>query len=292
MRISIKNILGSSSQYLCTKMNPPFAYAKPGRFHYQTFDRKSLQYTNVPLYDPPKPPPFARQDTGDDEKSDEKSDEKPEGKSVGKPEEKAHDDQPSVNEGNQEADPGQRTPSRHFSRNANTFEYPVPEATAEEKPGDATSEPVGAEKDGASSEDAAANADEASKGSPEVTDDTEPPPAANADEASKESPEVTEDAKPPPAANEDEASTGSPEATANTEAPPAEDVTTPESKESAPETTEGNAFTEKPSTEVGKEPKEAEFPPIDPAAGSDAHAAEGGGTGDMVSKRLGVYKLK
>jgi hypothetical protein len=283
-------------------MNPPFAYAKPGKFHYQTFDRKSLQYTNVPLYDPPKPPPFARQDTGDDEKSDEK----PEGKSDGKPEGKAHDDQPSVNEGNQEADPGQLTPSRHFSRNANTLEYPVPQATAEEKPGDSTSDPVGAEKDGAPSGDAAANADEASKGSAEVTEDTEPPPAANADEASKESPEVTEDVKPPPAANADEASTESPEAianteappaanadeastespeaTANTEAPPAEDGTTPESKESAPETTEGNAVTEKPSTEVGKEPKEAEFPPIDPAAGSDAHAAEGGGTGDMVSR--------
>ena len=44
----------------------PFAYAKPPKFHYQTFDLKTLQFTNVPLFDkPPRPPAFAKQDIDD-----------------------------------------------------------------------------------------------------------------------------------------------------------------------------------------------------------------------------------
>lgn len=43
-----------------------FAYAKVPTYNYQTFDRKSLQFTNVPLFDaPPKPPAFAKQNTPD-----------------------------------------------------------------------------------------------------------------------------------------------------------------------------------------------------------------------------------
>lgn len=63
-----------------------FAYAKPPPFYYQTFDRKTVQFTNVPLFSqPPKPPAFAKQDPSDDEgeppkdepKDDTKTDEQP-----------------------------------------------------------------------------------------------------------------------------------------------------------------------------------------------------------------------
>lgn len=44
-------------------MNGQFAYAKPPVFNYQTFDLRSLQFTNHPIIEPrPRPPSFAKQD--------------------------------------------------------------------------------------------------------------------------------------------------------------------------------------------------------------------------------------
>lgn len=34
-----------------------FPYAKPPQFHYQTFNRRTLQFTNHPVFDPPPRPP-------------------------------------------------------------------------------------------------------------------------------------------------------------------------------------------------------------------------------------------
>lgn len=34
-----------------------FPYAKPPQFHYQTFNRRTLQFTNHPVFDKPPPPP-------------------------------------------------------------------------------------------------------------------------------------------------------------------------------------------------------------------------------------------
>lgn len=56
-------------------MNNKFAYAKPPIYHYQTYDLKSLQFTNHPIIAPrPRAPSFAKQD-GEDEEGETQGDE-------------------------------------------------------------------------------------------------------------------------------------------------------------------------------------------------------------------------
>ena len=54
--------------------------------------------------------------------------------------------------------------------------------------------------------------------------------------------------------------------------------------EQEPGKTEGEGDTEKSSPEDVNEPKEAEFPPIDPAAGSEAVAVDGADAKDIVNQ--------
>ena len=54
--------------------------------------------------------------------------------------------------------------------------------------------------------------------------------------------------------------------------------------ESAAEQTQGNGDAENPSPEGASEPKEAQFPPIDPGAGSDTAAVEGDSAENTVSE--------
>lgn len=35
----------------------PFSYANLPVFQYQTFDQKTVQFTNIPVWTPPEPPP-------------------------------------------------------------------------------------------------------------------------------------------------------------------------------------------------------------------------------------------
>lgn len=104
--------------------------------------------------------------------------------------------------------------------------------------------------------------------------------------------EKSETASGDVAANVDEANKESPTAEGDTKVPPAEAHTTPDSSESAPKATEEEAISENSSPNEDKKPKEAEFPPIDPAAGNDVLAAEGAATGATVSKRIECYRPK
>ena len=49
---------------------PPFSYAKVPVFQYQRFDAKTVQFTNIPVWKPPTPPPV---ENDDNDKSDEPS---------------------------------------------------------------------------------------------------------------------------------------------------------------------------------------------------------------------------
>lgn len=58
-------------------MNGQFAYARPPVYHYQTFDRTSLQFTNHPIIAKrPRAPSFAKQDAEESEGETSKDDKK------------------------------------------------------------------------------------------------------------------------------------------------------------------------------------------------------------------------
>ena len=57
-------------------LKPGYAYAQLPVFHYQTFDRSNLQFTNHPVFKPPTPPPPPDPEpeesiVGDDDQDDE-----------------------------------------------------------------------------------------------------------------------------------------------------------------------------------------------------------------------------
>lgn len=111
-------------------------------------------------------------------------------------------------------------------------------------------------------------------------------PEAKIEQAASE-PVEAEKSKSTPgdvAANADEATEKSPTADGDTKALPAEVDTTPDSSQSAHKTTEETTIPENSGSNEDKPSKEADFPPIDPATGSDALAAEGGGTDLPVSR--------
>ena len=53
---------------------PPFSYAKVPVFQYQRFDAKTVQFTNIPVWKPPTPPPV---EDDHNDKSDKPSDSPP-----------------------------------------------------------------------------------------------------------------------------------------------------------------------------------------------------------------------
>lgn len=88
------------------------------------------------------------------------------------------------------------------------------------------------------------------------------------------------------AANGDDANKESPKSEGDTEAPPAAVEATLDNIESTSKATEEGAISENPSPNEDSKPKDAESPPTDPAAGSDAPVAEEVDTGDTVSSFL------
>lgn len=76
------------------------------------------------------------------------------------------------------------------------------------------------------------------------------------------------------ATNVDKATEESPTAEGDTKAPSTEVDATPDSSHPAPEATEETSTSESPGSNEDKQSKEADFPPIDPGAGTDAPAVE------------------
>ena len=85
--------------------------------------------------------------------------------------------------------------------------------------------------------------------------------------------------------NVDIATEETPTAEEDTKAPPAEAETTPDESQSVPQAAEEAPSPESSGSNEDKQSKEADFPPIDPAAACDTPAAEGGSTESTVSRR-------
>ena len=94
------------------------------------------------------------------------------------------------------------------------------------------------------------------------------------------------------ATNVDKATEESPTAEGDTKAPSAEVDATPDSSQSAPKATEETSTSEGSGSNEDKQSKEADFPPIDPGAGNDAPAAEGGSAELAVSRRKEFFGQK
>ena len=86
------------------------------------------------------------------------------------------------------------------------------------------------------------------------------------------------------AANADKATDESPIAEGDTKAPPPEADASPDSSQSACKAPEETTISESSGSNEDKQSEEADFPPIDPAAGSDALAAQEGDTNLTVSR--------
>lgn len=90
------------------------------------------------------------------------------------------------------------------------------------------------------------------------------------------------------ATNVDGATEEPPTAEEDTKAPPAEAETTPDGSQSITQAAEETPAPESLGSNEDKQSKEANFPPIDPAAGCDTPAAEGGSIESSVSRRSQV----
>ena len=199
-----------------------FAYAKLDPFHYQTFDRKKLQFTNVPVIEKPPAPPLLEKV------------EDPFGGEVDVPKDEPQEEaETAASEAAPETSAGLDflcifgiTHAKSLYLGADSGESPEAESgeptndSVEGDQGPAT----GAKTDPAPEEDNSAEAIEISEA-----------PIEN----------VKPDAEP----------------------------------------TAGGVGVEEPNLEDTNERKEAEFAPIDPAAGSDSAGAEGEGIGGIVSRR-------
>lgn len=86
------------------------------------------------------------------------------------------------------------------------------------------------------------------------------------------------------AANVDQATEEPPIADGDTKPSPVDANTSPDISQSAQKAAEETTSPEGASSSEDKQCKEADFPPIDPAAGSDTPAAEGGSTDLAVSR--------
>lgn len=92
------------------------------------------------------------------------------------------------------------------------------------------------------------------------------------------------------ATNVDKATEETPAVAEDTETPSAKAETTPDDSQPAPQAAEETSTSESSGSNEDKQSKEADFPPIDPAAGSDTPAAEGSNTELTVSRRNEIYE--